>query len=161
MRFQSITYPDISNGKGCRVVLWIQGCSHHCQGCHNPETWDFCKGREFTEEYKNKLISIINLPYIQGITLSGGDPLDSFDDIYNLLLEVKEKCKDKDVWLYTGYTLEEIQNSEKQKILPMVNVLVDGLYKEKQRDVTLAFRGSSNQTIWENHNGEFVKSSLN
>lgn len=161
MRFQSITYPDISNGKGCRVVLWIQGCSHHCQGCHNPETWDFCKGREFTEEYKNKLISIINLPYIQGITLSGGDPLDSFDDVYNLLLEVKEKCKDKDVWLYTGYTLEEIQNSEKQKILPMVNVLVDGLYKEKQRDVTLAFRGSSNQTIWENHNGEFVKSSLN
>lgn len=161
MRFQSITYPDISNGKGCRVVLWIQGCSHHCQGCHNPETWDFCKGREFTEEYKDKLISIINLSYIQGVTLSGGDPLDSFDDVYKLLLEVKEKCKDKDIWLYTGYTLEEIQNSEKRKILPMINVLVDGLYEEKKRDITLAFRGSSNQTIWENHNGEFVKSGLN
>lgn len=161
MRFQSITYPDISNGKGCRVVLWIQGCSHHCQGCHNPETWDFCKGREFTEEYKDKLISIINLPYIQGVTLSGGDPLDSFDDVYKLLLEVKERCNDKDIWLYTGYTLEEIQNSEKRKILPMINVLVDGLYEEKKRDITLAFRGSSNQTIWKNKNGEFVKSSLN
>lgn len=161
MKFQTITFPDVSNGKGCRAVLWIQGCSHHCQGCHNPETWDFCKGREFTEEYKDKLISIINLPYIQGVTLSGGDPLDSFDDVYKLLLEVKERCKDKDIWLYTGYTLEEIQNSEKRKILPMINVLVDGLYEEKKRDITLAFRGSSNQTIWENHNGEFVKSSLN
>lgn len=161
MRFQYITYPDIGNGKGCRAVLWIQGCSHHCQGCHNPETWDFCKGREFTDEYMEELINIINLPYIKGLTLSGGDPLDSFEDVYKLLVEVKEKCKGKDVWLYTGYTLDEIQSSEKSKILPLIDVLVDGLYKEKLRDVTLAFRGSSNQTIWENKNGELVKSSLN
>ena len=161
MKFQTITYPDISNGKGCRVVLWIQGCSHHCQGCHNPETWDFCKGREFTDEYKKKLIEIINLPYIKGLTLSGGDPLDSFDDVYKLLIEVKEKCKDKDVWLYTGYTLEEIRSSDKSKVLPLINVLVDGLFQEDKRNVTLAFRGSSNQIIWEKKNGKFVKSSLN
>lgn len=161
MRFRSITYPDVSNGKGCRVVLWVQGCSHHCKNCHNPETWDFCQGREFTEEYKNKLIELINLPYIKGLTLSGGDPLDSCEDVYNLLVEVRDKCKGKDIWLYTGYTIDEIKSSDKSKVLSLINVLVDGLYKEELRNISLSFRGSSNQTIWENKNGEFVKSSLN
>lgn len=161
MRFRNITYPDISNGKGCRVVLWVQGCSHHCKNCQNPETWDFCQGREFTEEYKNKLIELINLPYIKGLTLSGGDPLDSCEDVYNLLLEVKNKCRGKDIWLYTGYTIDEIKSSDKSKVLPFIDVLVDGLYKEELRNISLPFRGSSNQTIWENKNGEFVKSSLN
>lgn len=161
MRFRSITYPDVSNGKGCRVVLWVQGCSHHCKNCHNPETWDFCQGREFTEEYKNKLIELINLPYIKGLTLSGGDPLDSCEDVYNLLVEVRDKCKGKDIWLYTGYTIDEIKSSDKSKVLSLINVLVDGLYKEELRNISLPFRGSSNQTIWENKNGEFVKSSLN
>lgn len=161
MRFQNITYPDVSNGTGCRVVLWLQGCSHHCEGCHNPETWDFLKGREFTDEYKEKLIETLNLPYIKGLTLSGGDPLDSCEDVYNLLNEIRDRCKGKDIWLYTGYKMDEIKASELSKVLPLVDVIVDGPFIKGYRDVTLAFRGSSNQIIWKKVNGKFIKSDLN
>ena len=161
MKFQTITYPDVGNGVGCRVVLWIQGCTHHCRNCQNPQTWDFHKGRDFTKEYKEKLFNILSLPYIKGLTLSGGDPLDSFEDTLSLVKEIKEMFPDKDIWLYTGYTFEEILESNKSDILPFVDYIVDGTYKEELKDTTLAFRGSSNQIIWENKDGEFVKSSLN
>lgn len=161
MRFQNITYPDVSNGTGCRVVLWLQGCSHHCEGCHNPETWDFLKGREFTGEYKEKLIEALNLPYIKGLTLSGGDPLDSYEEVYELLKEVREKCKGKDVWLYTGYRMDDIKGTSRSKVLSLVDVVVDGPFMQGLRDVTLAFRGSSNQIIWKKVNGDFVRSGLN
>lgn len=161
MRFQNITYPDVSNGTGCRVVLWLQGCSHHCEGCHNPETWDFLKGREFTDEYKEKLIEALNLPYIKGLTLSGGDPLDSYEEVYELLKEVREKCKGKDVWLYTGYRMDDIKGTDRSKVLSLVDVVVDGPFMQGLRNVTLAFRGSSNQIIWKKVNGDFVKSDLN
>lgn len=161
MRFQNITYPDVSNGTGCRVVLWLQGCSHHCEGCHNPETWDFLKGREFTDEYKEKLIEALNLPYIKGLTLSGGDPLDSYEEVYELLKEVREKCKGKDVWLYTGYRMDDIKGTDRSKVLSLVDVVVDGPFMQGLRDVTLAFRGSSNQIIWKKVNGDFVRSGLN
>ena len=157
MKFQTITYPDV----GCRVVLWIQGCTHHCRNCQNPQTWDFHKGRDFTKEYKEKLFNILSLPYIKGLTLSGGDPLDSFEDTLSLVKEIKEMFPDKDIWLYTGYTFEEILKSNKSDILPFIDYIVDGTYKEELKDTTLAFRGSSNQIIWENKDGEFVKSSLN
>lgn len=161
MKFQTITYPDVGNGVGCRVVLWIQGCTHHCHNCQNPQTWDFHKGRDFTKEYKEKLFNILSLPYIKGLTLSGGDPLDSFEDTLSLVKEIKEMFPDKDIWLYTGYTFEEILKSNKSDILPFIDYIVDGTYKEELKDTTLAFRGSSNQIIWENKDGEFVKSSLN
>lgn len=161
MKFQTITYPDVGNGVGCRVVLWIQGCTHHCCNCQNPQTWDFHKGRDFTKEYKEKLFNILSLPYIKGLTLSGGDPLDSFEDTLSLVKEIKEMFPDKDIWLYTGYTFEEILKSNKSDILPFIDYIVDGTYKEELKDTTLAFRGSSNQIIWENKDGEFVKSSLN
>lgn len=161
MKFQTITYPDVGNGVGCRVVLWIQGCTHHCRNCQNPQTWDFHKGRDFTKEYKEKLFNILSLPYIKGLTLSGGDPLDSFEDTLSLVKEIKEMFPDKDIWLYTGYTFEEILKSNKSDILPFIDYIVDGTYKEELKDTTLAFRGSSNQIIWENKDGEFVKSSLN
>lgn len=161
MKFQTITYPDVGNGVGCRVVLWIQGCTHHCRNCQNPQTWDFHKGRNFTKEYKEKLFNILSLPYIKGLTLSGGDPLDSFEDTLSLVKEIKEMFPDKDIWLYTGYTFEEILKSNKSDILPFIDYIVDGTYKEELKDTTLAFRGSSNQIIWENKDGEFVKSSLN
>lgn len=161
MRFQNITYPDVSNGTGCRVVLWLQGCSHHCEGCHNPETWDFLKGREFTDEYKEKLIEALNLPYIKGLTLSGGDPLDSYEEVYELLKEIREKCKGKDVWLYTGYRMDDIKGTDRSKVLSLVDVVVDGPFMQGLRDVTLAFRGSSNQIIWKKVNGDFVRSGLN
>lgn len=147
MRFHNITYPDVNNGEGCRVTLWVAGCTHHCKGCHNPQTWSFKSGREFTEDIKNKLYNVLKLPYIKGITLSGGDPLDSFDDIFELVKDIKNSFNDKDIWLFSGYTLEEIQNSDKNIILEYIDVLVDGEFKEELKDLSLKFRGSSNQRI--------------
>lgn len=147
MRFHNITYPDVNNGEGCRVTLWVAGCTHHCKGCHNPQTWSFKSGREFTEDIKNKLYNVLKLPYIKGITLSGGDPLDSFDDIFELVKDIKNSFNDKDIWLFSGYTLEDIQNSDKNIILEYIDVLVDGEFKEELKDLTLKFRGSSNQRI--------------
>ena len=161
MRYKDITCPDVCNGTGCRVILWLQGCTHHCKGCQNPETWCFNGGKEFDAKTKDKLIELLKLPYIKGLTLSGGDPLDSYQDVYKLLVELKERFKDKDIWLYTGYTLDEIENSDKHIVLDYIDYLIDGTYQEKLRDITLTFRGSSNQTIWEKKNGKFVKSSLN
>ena len=147
MRFHNITYPDVNNGEGCRVTLWVAGCTHHCKGCHNPQTWSFKSGREFTEDIKNKLYNVLKLPYIKGITLSGGDPLDSFDDIFELVKDIKNSFNDKDIWLFSGYTLEDIQNSDKNIILQYIDVLVDGEFKEELKDLSLKFRGSSNQRI--------------
>ena len=147
MRFHNITYPDVNNGEGCRVTLWVAGCTHHCKGCHNPQTWSFKSGREFTEDIKNKLYNVLKLPYIKGITLSGGDPLDSFDDIFELVKDIKNSFNDKDIWLFSGYTLEDIKNSDKNIILEYIDVLVDGEFKEELKDLSLKFRGSSNQRI--------------
>ena len=162
MRFWSISYPDLNNGLGCRVTLWVAGCSHHCKGCHNKQTWDFESGRLFTKTDKDNLFEALSKPYIKGITLSGGDPMDSFYEILELVKEIKEKFPLKDVWLYTGYTLKEIEDSFRGEIIPYVDYLVDGRFEIDKRDVSLKFRGSSNQIIWvTNEEGKFVESDLN
>lgn len=162
MRIHKITYPDVNNGLGCRATIWVSGCSHHCKGCHNKETWSFNYGKEFDDEYKQKLFDILSLSYIKGLTLSGGDPIDSYDDVLKLVKEVREKFGDtKNIWLYTGYIMEELISNNKDEILEYVDYVVDGKYEEKQRDVTLAFRGSKNQIIYEKKDEKFVKSDLN
>lgn len=161
MRIHSISYPDINNGLGCRVTIWVAGCSHHCKGCQNRETWSFKSGRPFGSDDKEKLFDILSRDYIKGITFSGGDPLDSLDDTVSLMAEVKKRLPKKDIWLYTGYTLSEIENSDKRKALEYTDVLVDGEFILAQRDITLEFRGSSNQVIYEKKDGKFVKSELN
>ena len=161
MRIHSISYPDINNGLGCRVTIWVAGCSHHCKGCQNRETWPFKSGRPFSSGDKEKLFDILSRDYIKGITFSGGDPLDSLDDTVSLMAEVKKRLPKKDIWLYTGYTLSEIENSDKRKALEYTDVLVDGEFILAQRDITLEFRGSSNQVIYEKKDGKFVKSELN
>ena len=162
MNISGISYPDVNNGLGCRVTLWVSGCSHHCKGCQNKETWDKKSGRVFSKEDKDKLFEILSKPYIKGLTLSGGDPLDSFDEVLQLVKEIRETFgSTKDILLYTGYTLEQINNSEKKEILPYINYLVDGLFELDKRDITLKFRGSTNQIIWENKDGKFEKSELN
>lgn len=153
MNYSGISYPDVENGKGCRVTLFVSGCMHHCKGCHNPETWDFNFGKEFTDEIKKDLFAKISLPYIQGLTLSGGDPMDSYDEILTLVKEFREVFGNtKDIWLYTGYTLEQLEMSNRDEILTLINVLVDGEYHEDERDITLPFRGSKNQRIIELNN---------
>lgn len=161
MRIHSISYPDINNGLGCRVTIWVAGCSHHCKGCQNRETWPFKSGRPFSSDDKEKLFDILSRDYIKGITFSGGDPLDSLDDTVSLMAEVKKRLPKKDIWLYTGYTLSEIENSDKRKALEYTDVLVDGEFILAQRDITLEFRGSSNQVIYEKKDGKFIKSELN
>ena len=156
MRIHGITYPDINNGTGCRVTLWVSGCIHHCKGCHNPETWDFQSGRKFTDKDKDKLYEILSKPYIQGITLSGGDPLCSYNDVLELIKEIKNKFPTKDIWLYSGFTFDFIKNKFSE-ILNYVDTIVDGKFIEELKDVSLKFRGSSNQNIWKKNGNEFIK----
>lgn len=148
MKYSEITYPDVNNGEGCRVTLFVSGCSHRCKGCHNPETWNFDFGKDFNDDVKNRLFDIVSKPYIKGLTLSGGDPLDSYDDVLDLVKEFRNRFGEtKDIWVYTGYIIDDLLNLNKEEILEYIDVLVDGEYIEEQRDVSLAFRGSKNQRI--------------
>ena len=148
MKYSEITYPDVNNGEGCRVTLFVSGCSHRCKGCHNPETWDYEFGKDFNDDVKIRLFDIVSKPYIKGLTLSGGDPLDSYDDVLDLVKEFRNRFGEtKDIWVYTGYVIDDLLNLNKEEILEYIDVLVDGEYIEEQRDVSLAFRGSKNQRI--------------
>jgi anaerobic ribonucleoside-triphosphate reductase activating protein len=149
MRYISVTSPDINNGTGFRVTLWVAGCSRHCKGCHNPETWDYNQG---TNKILKKVLEALKPNYIQGLTISGGDPLlqdvKSLKQLYHLLRIVKFKYPKKDIWIYSSEIYEEaIQDKWKRKILDLCDVMVDGPYKSYLRDTSLAFRGSSNQRI--------------
>ncbi len=158
MNFHKITYPDVNNGIGCRVTLWVSGCTHHCPHCHNPQTWDFKSGHVFTEEHKKQLFDIIALPYIKGLTISGGDPIDSVNEVVELCKEVNRVFPNKDLWVYTGYTMQELENDpQKSEILTSgVTTIVDGLFVENLKDRGIPFRGSRNQNIWQiDQDGKF------
>ena len=151
MNYHNIKHDDMNNGDGIRVVLWVAGCDHHCKGCQNQQTWDYNSGIEFDDEAKKELIEALSKPYIKGLTLSGGDPLCAADNnFFFFLCDLKRQFPDKDIWLYSGYTIEEIlkdNNVLKSNILLLCDVLVDGRYIEKKRDITLKWRGSSNQRV--------------
>lgn len=161
MNYMQIEKASVANGKGIRTVLWVSGCSLHCKGCQNPESWDFNAGKPFDDKAKQELFCYLENPYIQGITFSGGHPLDYKNayTIYELILEIKEKYPQKDIWLYTGYSLtyEDFYSNPlslmvsreetKTNILQMCDVVVDGEFREELRDTTLPFRGSSNQRL--------------
>ncbi len=167
MNYHKIEKTSVANGTGIRVVLWVSGCSLHCKGCHNPETWSLNSGKLFDDEAKKELFEALDKPYIQGITLSGGHPLENgnVETIYLLIKEIKEKFPTKDIWLYTGYTLEQIfpkvnldvfnvNNVYRKEVVMMCDVVVDGAYIEELRDITLKWKGSSNQRVID------IKSSL-
>ena len=147
MRYHNITKCDLQNGDGIRVVLWISGCRLHCEKCQNPQTWAFNSGLKFDEQAKIELYEALKLPYISGLTLSGGNPLDSYEEVLLLVKEVKEKFPEKDIWLYSGYYFEEIEQ-DYSEILDYVDVIVDGPYIDSSRSVTLNWRGSSNQNVY-------------
>ena len=150
MRYHNITKDDMLNGSGLRVVLWVAGCEHHCKNCHNRITWDPDGGIHFDNAAYEELMAALELDYISGITFSGGDPLHSKNrlKIAKLCHDIKERFPNKTIWIYTGYKWEDIQNiREIQRILTLVDVLVDGPYIDEQRDITLPLRGSSNQKI--------------
>lgn len=148
MNYHKIEKFSVANGPGIRVVLWVSGCSLRCKGCHNPQTWDFDSGKPFDEDAKQELFEALDKPYIQGITFSGGNPLEHPYEVFTLTNEIKSKFPNKDIWLYSGYTYDEICASrERFKGITNIDVLVDGPYIEEQRDITLPFCGSKNQCL--------------
>lgn len=145
MNISGIIYDSVVDGEGIRNTLFISGCLHHCHGCHNPQTWDFNYGYEFTKEKQKEFIKKCkDNPLLDGITISGGDPIYSSKELIPFLKEYKKENPTHTVWLYTGFKYEDIKDNE---ILKLIDVLVDGEYMEALRDITLAFRGSSNQRI--------------
>jgi len=159
MRYHKITSPDINNGLGFRVTLWLAGCTLNCKFCHNPETHNPLGGKEFTEESLRELLDKLGKPYIKGLTISGGNPFDSnHEELLNLMELVKKKYPEKDIWIFSGYTLEEsLCDPTLTDILKLTDVLVDGRFDYTQRDISLAFRGSRNQKIWKkDESGNFI-----
>lgn len=150
MNFHNITHDDMNNGDGLRVVLWVAGCDHHCKDCQNPVTWNPDDGVPFTLADKEEIFTALALDYIAGITFSGGDPLHPANrrDVRELMEEVKTRFPDKTIWVYTGYTWEEImQDSELTGMMTPVDILVDGRFVTELKDVTYPWAGSTNQKV--------------
>lgn len=154
LRILDITAPDINNGNGIRITLWVSGCKHHCKGCHNEWTWNYYNGKCFIgneKEIFDKLSEWLDRDYVEGLTFSGGDPLcqdkDGLYEIYDIIKWFREKYPTKNIWLYTGYVYEDLKGLQKE-IVDMVDVIVDGPYIEAKRDIAhTPFRGSTNQRI--------------
>lgn len=155
MNYIGITPFDIANGPGIRVTLWVSGCRCKCYNCQNPETWDFSAGKLFDDNAEEELFEALDHPWIQGLTISGGHPLEIENMlwVWMLVREVKEKFPDKDIWLYTGLTIsyDFFTFDEKVSMFPKIfkycDVIVDGPFIDGEKDLTLRFRGSKNQRL--------------
>ncbi len=156
MNYHNITKEDMNNGDGLRTVLWTAGCEHHCKECQNPITWDEKGGIPFDEAAHSELMESLNHDYISGITFSGGDPLATYNRkcVLEIIKEIKEKLPEKTIWVYSGYTLEQLLSQAQKitdpwisKIIDNIDVLVDGRYEKDRRNVSLFWRGSSNQRV--------------
>lgn len=162
MRYASIRSLDISNGEDIGVSLFVQGCDRHCFNCFNPESWDFNGGYEWDKQAREIFFSLVNRPFIKRVTILGGEPLadQNLKGIYDVVTMIKTRYPNKKVWLYTGYTLSDGDfyglngmncNCDEDfywyKIIESCDVIVDGEYKDNLRDITLQFRGSSNQRL--------------
>ena len=150
MNYHNIKTDDMLNGDGLRVTCWVSGCSIGCFNCYNPQTWDFHSGIPFTENTMQEILYDLSKPYIKGLTLSGGHPLDPINapEVLKIVKRVKMVFPNKDIWIYSGYVWEDIIKDDILKeILKRTDVLVDGAYIDELRDITLSFRGSSNQRI--------------
>ena len=150
MKYLKITHPDIENGPGCRVTLWISGCCRKCPGCQNEWTHDYSQGKEFTTDEFDEICRLLERPEIAGLTISGGDPLmqlsDVLVDLCQLTHDIKERFPDKPIWLYTGYYIKDLRENQLD-VLHYCDVVVEGPFELDKKDTTLPFRGSSNQKI--------------
>lgn len=155
MYYGEIKNYDIANGYGVRVSLFVSGCRNHCPGCFQPETWDFHYGKPFTKKTADQIIEWLKPDYINGLSLLGGDPFEIENQLglIPFLERVREELPGKDIWCYTGYTLEHILSGKRLidgygvKMLSLIDILVDGPFIEDQKDISLKFRGSRNQRI--------------
>lgn len=165
MRYAQIRSMDISNGEGVGVSLFIQGCPFHCKNCFNSETWDFNGGKEWTEKTKNKFMELIDRPYIKRVSFLGGECLadQNLDEVLKLVKQIRISFPEKTIWLYTGYTWEQLVYSRmpsgvgkekeflnwnrRNEIISNIDICVDGEYVDNLKDLTLKFRGSKNQRV--------------
>lgn len=148
MNFHEIRKDDCLNGEGVRVSLFVSGCNFHCDGCHNPQTWSTSSGRKFTKEDKKILFEYLNRDYVQGMTFLGGEPLheNNLLSIDNLIEEIKIEFPNKDIWLYTGYTWEELlKDADRFRVVRKCNVVVDGRFIKSLADTNCCWCGSTNQ----------------
>ncbi|SFA83356.1 anaerobic ribonucleoside-triphosphate reductase activating protein [Acetitomaculum ruminis DSM 5522] len=156
MNYGEIKKTDIANGNGVRVSLFVSGCTHHCKGCFNSETWDFNYGKPYTKETEEEILEALSKPFIKGLTLLGGEPfeIENQRELVGLLKKIKKMYPKKDIWCYTGYLMDDdlldggsAYCEVTKDMLAMIDILVDGEFKEELKDISLVFRGSSNQRI--------------
>ena len=156
MYYGAIKKTDIANGTGVRVTLFVSGCTHHCRGCFQPESWDFQYGSPYTKETEQEILNALDHDYIKGLTLLGGEPFEPENQkvLVRLLKNVRARFPQKDIWCYTGYTYETdlIEDSRARcevtdDMISLIDVLVDGEFHEAEKDISLRFRGSKNQRL--------------
>lgn len=163
MRYSKINKLDIVNGEGIGISLFVQGCHFHCKNCFNKETWDFNGGKKWTLDIEHKFIDLIDNPHIKRISILGGEPMDNENafSIYCLITKIRNKFgNNKKIWVYTGYKFEDLyinriendhenayKSTPQDNILYKIDILVDGQFMDDKKDITLPFRGSSNQRI--------------
>ncbi len=147
MRYNKIRKMDISNGKGVRVSIFMQGCSFNCKNCFNPETHDFKGGKEFTDETIDKVLTLCESEHIDGLSILGGEPMhpDNIEGTTKLAKKFKEKFPNKDIWTWSGFKFDEYLKDK--EILKYIDVLVDGQYVDALHNPTLKWKGSSNQRV--------------
>ena len=156
MYYGNIKNCDIANGPGVRVSLFVSGCTNHCEGCFQPETWNFCFGEPFTERTERELLDMLAPGYIAGLTLLGGDPMEPENQraLLPFLRRVRQELPGKTIWAYSGYTFETLRQEGSRpridatdELLGLLDVLVDGPFVQAEKDISLRFRGSRNQRI--------------
>lgn len=156
LRISAVTTVDLNNGPGVRLTIWVSGCNHKCLGCHNPELADYNHGKPITDEVMKKIYHEINRRYIDGITISGGDPLcqsrEAIEELYDVIANILKRDPSLNVWIYTGYTYGELQKLDtwpqiRSLLHDLCDVLVDGPFEIAKRDITIPYRGSTNQRL--------------
>ncbi len=156
MYYSAIKYRDIANGLGVRTVLFVSGCRNRCEGCFQPETWNFSNGKIFDQKDEDAIIESLKPDFIRGLTLLGGDPFEpeNQEGLIAFMRRVKAECPDKDVWAYTGYLLDEdlVAGGRKyteytDELLSYIDVLVDGPFVMELKSLSLKFKGSKNQRV--------------
>lgn len=156
MNYHDIKHDDMLNGEGIRVVLFVSGCDHNCKGCHNKETWEPDSGIKFDDTALEEIMGELEKDYVAGLTISGGDPLhdNNREDVLELINKVRERFPEKNIWLYTGHTIDEVCDfDELWEVAKEVDVIVTDRFIESLADVNTPYVGSTNQEIYERESG--------
>ena len=151
MNYMDIKTLDIANGPGCRISLFVSGCRRHCEGCFNPESWDFCHGFPYTKETEQKILELLKPDYIEGLSILGGEPFEpeNMPYVLELVSKVRKMYPNKSIWIYTGFEFQPLYYTSElaRCIFREIDVLVDGQFQEENKDIALQFCGSTNQRV--------------